>query len=371
MVRDVVAPAARDSSSTPSSPTARRASCSTCSRLHALGWRHRIELARRASRRPTSGSATPRNRWRPPLRGPCGVARDAIIPALPSMDPGFVARATPAGSRCGSIPRPPRRALGCAGRCVATATASWRPRLSPPPRSASTSSWSRRACACSRSAAAKATCSRRCSRRRRRRGFLAGDGRAGAARGIPTCTSSQADAHDLRGVCREPFDVIVLSDLVNDVWDVQGLLTGLQRLCHPGTRVIAELLQPPVGAAARGRAAARPRAGRCSKQNWLTVADVDNLLTLADFEVDPRRGRRCCCRCRCRALAPLANRVPGPALAVPPAWRSPTSSWPGPRSRAAARPSRRGLGDRAGAQRGRQHRQPSSRARPRWAAAPS
>ena len=40
-----------------------------------------------------------------------------------------------------------------------------------------------------------------------------------------------ADAHDLSQL-DGTFDAIILSDLVNDVWDVQALLDRLQRLCH-------------------------------------------------------------------------------------------------------------------------------------------
>ena len=47
----------------------------------------------------------------------------------------------------------------------------------------------------------------------------------------------EADAHDLSSLSGT-FDVIILSDLLNDLWDVQGALTGLRRLCHPGTRQI-------------------------------------------------------------------------------------------------------------------------------------
>ena len=46
-----------------------------------------------------------------------------------------------------------------------------------------------------------------------------------------------ADAHDL-SVLSGSFDVIVLSDLLHDAWDVQGLLNGLKRICHPGTRLV-------------------------------------------------------------------------------------------------------------------------------------
>jgi hypothetical protein len=92
-----------------------------------------------------------------------------------------------------------------------------------------------------------------------------------------------ADAHDLRFL-DEQFDVVILSDLLNDVWDVQGVLEQVGRLCHTRTRVIANvysrLWEVPLGAAAR-LGLARPRL----PQNWLTVKDVGNLLTLAGFEV--------------------------------------------------------------------------------------
>ena len=71
-----------------------------------------------------------------------------------------------------------------------------------------------------------------------------------------------ADAHDLAS-SDGPFDVIILSDLLHDVWDVQRLLDRLQRLCHPGTRDRHELLQPALGAAARGRGAGSVWPGRC------------------------------------------------------------------------------------------------------------
>jgi SAM-dependent methyltransferase len=90
-----------------------------------------------------------------------------------------------------------------------------------------------------------------------------------------------ADAHDLSALTG-PFDVIVLSDLLHDVWDVQGLLDGLQRLCTPGTRVVINVYSRLWGfpLALAGRLGlARP----ALKQNWLTRSDVVNLLKLSDF----------------------------------------------------------------------------------------
>jgi SAM-dependent methyltransferase len=114
-----------------------------------------------------------------------------------------------------------------------------------------------------------------------------------------------ADAQDLPQLGR-PFDVIVLSDLLNDVWDVQGLLTGLRCLHHPGTRIVANfysrLWEVPMKAAELA-GFKRP----LLKQNWLTVSDVSNLLHLSDFHV-VRAWHEVLCPARVPLLAPLCNR---------------------------------------------------------------
>jgi ubiquinone/menaquinone biosynthesis C-methylase UbiE len=91
------------------------------------------------------------------------------------------------------------------------------------------------------------------------------------------------DAHDLSAI-EGPFDVVIASDLLNDVWDVQAVFDQVARLAHPGTRVVmnnySRLWEQPLSAAAR-LGLARPRL----HQNWLTVEDVANLLYLSNFEV--------------------------------------------------------------------------------------
>ncbi|HOM29462.1 MAG TPA: glycosyltransferase [Deltaproteobacteria bacterium] len=91
-----------------------------------------------------------------------------------------------------------------------------------------------------------------------------------------------ADAHALP--IEETFDVIVLSDLVNDLWDVQAVLENLARLSHPRTRVVINtyslLWEIPL-AAVRMLGLATP----VLRQNWLTVHDLTNMLNLAGFEV--------------------------------------------------------------------------------------
>jgi ubiquinone/menaquinone biosynthesis C-methylase UbiE len=104
-----------------------------------------------------------------------------------------------------------------------------------------------------------------------------------ARRRHPELTFHVADAHDLSALAG-PFDVVILSDLMNDVWDVQQVLEQVARICHAGTRVVvnnySRLWEAPLSmAAAFGMS--RPRL----QQNWLTVADVTNLFHLAGFEV--------------------------------------------------------------------------------------
>ena len=90
------------------------------------------------------------------------------------------------------------------------------------------------------------------------------------------------DAHVL--ACeQEPFDFILLSDLVNDLWDMQALLEGLHPFCHSGTRLIlnyhSRLWELPLSIT-RKLGLAKPE----KLQNWLTPDDVDNLLYLSGFE---------------------------------------------------------------------------------------
>jgi SAM-dependent methyltransferase len=94
----------------------------------------------------------------------------------------------------------------------------------------------------------------------------------------------QADAHDLSILDGELFDVVILSDLVNDLWDVQTVLEQVARLSTPRTRIIlncySRLWELPLALAER-LGLGRPTL----YQNWLTVDDLSNLLNLADLEV--------------------------------------------------------------------------------------
>jgi 2-polyprenyl-3-methyl-5-hydroxy-6-metoxy-1,4-benzoquinol methylase len=92
----------------------------------------------------------------------------------------------------------------------------------------------------------------------------------------------QADAHDL--LLEAQFDVIILSDLVNDLWDVQAVFKRLLPLTHSRTRLIVNTysyMWLPLLAFAQRVGLSKPSL----EQNWLTAEDIINLLLLTDFEV--------------------------------------------------------------------------------------
>jgi SAM-dependent methyltransferase len=103
-----------------------------------------------------------------------------------------------------------------------------------------------------------------------------------AAQRHPNLCFIQADAHAL--CLDEPFDVIILSDLVNDLWDVQTVFEQIKPLMTPHTRIIlnsySRLWELPLLLSAK-LGLAKPNL----YQNWLTVEDIANLLTLTDMEV--------------------------------------------------------------------------------------
>ena len=103
-----------------------------------------------------------------------------------------------------------------------------------------------------------------------------------ASKRFPSLRFVQADAHELS--LDEKFDAIILSDLVNDLWDVQAVFERLATLAHPRTRLIlntySRLWQIPLELA-QWLGLSKPNL----EQNWLTVEDITNLLRLTCFEV--------------------------------------------------------------------------------------
>lgn len=90
------------------------------------------------------------------------------------------------------------------------------------------------------------------------------------------------DAHDLSSLEGE-FDIVILSDTVNDLWDVQRALEQVKKFCTPSTRLIlnfySHLWQLPLTLAQSLNLAAP-----MLSQNWLTLEDMDNMVRLAGFE---------------------------------------------------------------------------------------
>jgi len=115
-----------------------------------------------------------------------------------------------------------------------------------------------------------------------------------------------ADAHDLPELGK-PFDVIVLSDLLDDLWDVQGVFAALRHLHHSATRIVVNLYsrlwELPLRAA-QTLGFARP----VLKQNWLTSADVSNLMHLSEFRI-VRVWQEVLFPFPVPLLAPFCNRV--------------------------------------------------------------
>ncbi|PKN88596.1 MAG: glycosyl transferase [Deltaproteobacteria bacterium HGW-Deltaproteobacteria-1] len=88
----------------------------------------------------------------------------------------------------------------------------------------------------------------------------------------PDITFVEADCHNLQEI-EGPFDAIILSDLVDDIWDVQEVFSQLSRLCHDRTQIMMNsysrvwelplLIVEKIGLA-------KPK----MSQNWLTIEDV-------------------------------------------------------------------------------------------------
>jgi len=112
--------------------------------------------------------------------------------------------------------------------------------------------------------------------------------------------------------CDEKFDYILLSDLVNDLPDVQALLSRLHQFTHPRTRLVMNFfnnLWRPVLAIAEAIGVKAPT----PPQNWLSTQDMKNLLHLTGWEViktDPR----VLWPVRTPLLEPLLNRWLAPLL---------------------------------------------------------
>lgn len=97
---------------------------------------------------------------------------------------------------------------------------------------------------------------------------------------------------DLKFICadvytnhlEDKFDIIILSDLLNDLWDVQVLFEKITQLATPHTRIILSIyshLWEQLLVLAEHFGLITPKL----PQNWLTIEDITNLLYLTNFEL--------------------------------------------------------------------------------------
>jgi SAM-dependent methyltransferase len=125
-----------------------------------------------------------------------------------------------------------------------------------------------------------------------------------AARKYPHLHFLRADAHAM--AFRDSFDIIILSDLVNDLWDVQQLLEIVRTCSHSGTKVVINfynnLWRIPLAVANRLGIGAE-----MLEQNWFAPQDIFNLLELAGFDVVHRQAK-ILLPLRVPFLSALANR---------------------------------------------------------------
>ncbi len=98
----------------------------------------------------------------------------------------------------------------------------------------------------------------------------------------PELTFTCGDAHELNS--KETFDYVIISDLLNELWDVQRVFNHVRQLCHANTRIVINTysrLWSPLFWVTSSLKMSKPTL----QQNWLTVEDIRNMLSLAGFEV--------------------------------------------------------------------------------------
>lgn len=104
----------------------------------------------------------------------------------------------------------------------------------------------------------------------------------------------------------EKFDLIILSNLIGHLEDVQLVLESLQKHCHPRTKIIVtyhNYLWEPLLKLAEALGLKTPT----SNLNWLGMNDLNNLLYISGFDVY-RSTRRMLIPLNIPLIAPLFNR---------------------------------------------------------------
>jgi SAM-dependent methyltransferase len=104
----------------------------------------------------------------------------------------------------------------------------------------------------------------------------------------------------------EKFDLIILSNLVGHLDDIEKVFLELNKLCHPGTKIIVNYYnyfwEPILKLAEFLRLKTAPY-----RQNWVTIKDINNLLYISGFDVY-RNVRRMLLPVYIPLIAPIFNR---------------------------------------------------------------
>lgn len=82
----------------------------------------------------------------------------------------------------------------------------------------------------------------------------------------------------------EKFDYIIISDLLNDIFDVQLLFQNLKKCCSNTTRIIINFYSHFWELPLKIASILKLRYNYL-EQNWLTIDDVRNILNLESYEV--------------------------------------------------------------------------------------
>jgi len=122
---------------------------------------------------------------------------------------------------------------------------------------------------------------------------------------FPGLSFMTGDAEDLP--LSEPFDYIILSDVIGYMDDVQRAFDQLNRVSHPRTRVILtyfNYMWAPILRLGERLGMKRPQ----PDQNWLALPDLQNLLSLANFQT-VMKGYKLLLPVRVPLLSALCNRI--------------------------------------------------------------
>ncbi len=121
------------------------------------------------------------------------------------------------------------------------------------------------------------------------------------------CLDAETVCPEDLGPLGAPFEFIILSGTLGHLGNIQTVLQQIHAFCTPSTRVILTFhnyLWQPLLTAAEAIGQRRPQ----PPQSWLSMDDVQNLLTITGYQ-SVKSGRRFLCPKAIPGLSQLANRI--------------------------------------------------------------